>query len=411
MPCPFLICAIPTIPFFDSSMTKKHTASTPSKQHSNSDFSQPRVALVLQGGGALGAYQAGVFQAMDENDLTPDWVVGTSIGAINAALIAGNKREDRVAKLREFWDTVSHGDLLDVTNVPDSVRMANVWTTTQDIFLRGVPGFFTPRGGFNPFALGMSVDPEQASFYDTKPLAETLTRLIDFDYLNASNGMRLTVNAMKVACGSLKKFDTDQRTIGVEHIMASGALPPGFAPVRVDGDLYWDGGLFSNTPLDVVLDDDAKVDTVCVMVDLWRADGNEPTTLEQVQLRQKDVTFASRSQRNLEERAEQHALRRAAQIMADKLPAATREKFCADPAFKKLIDTKDESTLHIVRLRYAGNDWNMSTKDVNFSRSSVQWRWEQGYADASRGIASAKEKAFAKSETGMVIHDLSLTFS
>ncbi|MDP5008175.1 MAG: patatin-like phospholipase family protein, partial [Glaciimonas sp.] len=292
-------------------MTKKHTASTPSKQHSNSDFSQPRVALVLQGGGALGAYQAGVFQAMDENDLTPDWVVGTSIGAINAALIAGNKREDRVAKLREFWDTVSHGDLLDVTNVPDSVRMANVWTTTQDIFLRGVPGFFTPRGGFNPFALGMSVDPEQASFYDTKPLAETLTRLIDFDYLNASNGMRLTVNAMKVACGSLKKFDTDQRTIGVEHIMASGALPPGFAPVRVDGDLYWDGGLFSNTPLDVVLDDDAKVDTVCVMVDLWRADGNEPTTLEQVQLRQKDVTFASRSQRNLEERAEQHALRRA----------------------------------------------------------------------------------------------------
>ncbi|MQR01596.1 patatin-like phospholipase family protein [Glaciimonas soli] len=389
-------------------MTKKNTASSSAKKYSNDDFSQPRVVLVLQGGGALGAYQAGVFQALDESDLSPDWLVGTSIGAINAAIIAGNKREDRVPRLREFWELVSHGDMLDVMNASDRLRQANVWTTTQDTFLRGVPGFFEPRGIFNPFALGMSVDPEKASFYDTTPLAATLSRLIDFDYLNSGKGPRLTVNALKVACGNLENFDTEQRTIGAEHIMASGALPPGFAPVRIDGDLYWDGGLYSNTPLDVVLDDGAKVDTVCLMVDLWRAEGEEPTTLEQVQTRQKDVTYASRSQRHLEEHAEAHELRRAVQAMALKLPASERTKLSTDPALKKLIGARDDSTLHIVRLRYAGHDWNMSTKDVNFSKSSVQWRWEQGYEDAKRVIRNAKGKAFTKSETGLVIHDVPL---
>jgi NTE family protein len=195
--------------------------------------------------------------------------VGTSIGAINAAIIAGNERDMRLSRLKEFWEQVGHGDLLDLGRVTDSARQFNTWWTTTDVTARGVPGFFSPRSP-NPFVLGWPVPAEQASFYDTSPLAETLARLVDFKHLNDPGGMRLTVSAMKVACGSLVNFDSQERTIGVEHIMASGALPPGFAPVRIDGDLYWDGGLYSNTPLEVVLDDESKTDidgnTLCVMV-------------------------------------------------------------------------------------------------------------------------------------------------
>jgi len=240
---------------------------------------KPRVALVLQGGGALGAYQAGVYQALHEHGMTPDWVVGTSIGAINAAIIAGNPREVRIERLREFWDSVSHADLLDMQQVPDSTRQLATWLTTMDTFARGVPGFFSPRP-FNPFAMGLPVPPEEASFYNTEELRTTLNKYVDFDFLNSKAGIRLTVSAVKVTCGTLTKFDTALQPLNADHVMASGALPPGFAPVRVDGDLYWDGGLYSNTPLEAVLNDEPRQDTLCMMVDLWHADGPEPTTLE-----------------------------------------------------------------------------------------------------------------------------------
>ncbi|MBY0557947.1 MAG: patatin-like phospholipase family protein, partial [Burkholderiaceae bacterium] len=241
-----------------------------------------RVVLVLQGGGALGAYQAGVFQAMHEHHLAPDWIVGTSIGAINAAILAGNPHETRLARLREFWEGVAHRDSYDMRRVSDQQRRSNVLLQTWDTLLRGVPGFFRPRW-LSMFPLGTAVAPEQASFYDTSELGTTLNRLIDWDYLNQPGGMRLTVNALKVTCGTLRSFDNRQLTINADHIRASGALPPGFPAVRVDGELYWDGGLYSNTPLETVLDDGANVDTLCFMVDLWSADGREPTTLDEVQ--------------------------------------------------------------------------------------------------------------------------------
>src|SRR3982074_386383 len=211
--------------------------------------SRNRIALVLQGGGALGAYQAGVFQALHEHDLTPDWIVGTSIGAINAAIIAGHPPEKRVSQLKEFWNRISQSDSYDMNNMIDAARKFNTWVSTANAVTRGVDGFFLPRL-FSPFASGLAVAPEDASYYDTTELVVTLKDLIDFDYLNAPGGVRLTVNAVKVTRGELFSFDSLQQTLGVEHIMASGALPPGFPPIRIDGELYWDGGLYSNQPLE-----------------------------------------------------------------------------------------------------------------------------------------------------------------
>jgi NTE family protein len=361
---------------------------------------QPHVALVLQGGGALGAYQAGVYQALHEHNLTPDWVVGTSIGAINAAIIAGNPREQRLPRLKEFWERVGQPDALDMQKIPDTTRQLNIWLATMETYVRGVQGFFAPRP-LNPFAMGLPVKPEEASFYDTGELAKTLAELIDFDYLNTSGNMRLTISAMKVICGSLVNFDSHQRRIGVEHIMASGALPPGFAPVRVDGDLYWDGGMYSNTPLETVLDDEPRRNILCVMVDLWLADGEEPTTLEEVQTRQKDVTFASRSQAHIDSYLRTNKLRSAARSLYARLPKQLQDS----NDLKDLKELGKATTIHVLRLQYTGRDWKMASKDINFSRGSIGWRWEQGYNDALRALEGCQNALFEHSDTGIVIHD------
>ncbi|WP_179673385.1 patatin-like phospholipase family protein [Duganella sp. 1224] len=360
-----------------------------------------RVVLVLQGGGALGAYQAGVFQALHEHQLAPDWIVGTSIGAINAAILAGNPFEQRLTRLRQFWQGIAHRDSYDMRRVPDAQRRSNIVLQTWDTLLRGVPGFFTPRL-FNAFATGAPVDPELASFYDTAELRDTLNDLIDFDYLNAPGGIRLTVNALKVTCGTLRSFDNRELTIHADHIRASGALPPGFPPVRIDGDLYWDGGLYSNTPLETVLDESKQVDTLCFMVDLWSADGEEPRTLDEVQTRQKDVTFASRSRRHLADYVATHQLRQKLRELYSALPADQR----TPEQTRELEALGCGSTLHVVRLPYAGRDWNMAAKDINFSEGSINWRWDQGYQDALRAIKAAGWLGVVSEDTPLVVHEL-----
>ena len=362
---------------------------------------EQRIALVLQGGGALGAYQAGIYQALDEHDLTPDWVIGTSIGAINAALIAGNDRPMRLARLREFWERIAHQDGFDLARVPDEARRLNTMLSTMDSMTRGVPGFFTPRP-FSLFPMGMAVDAEQASFYDTSALGVTLGELVDFDFMNSDDRIRLTVNALKVTTGELVSFDSAQQPIGLEHIMASGALPPGFPPVRIDGELYWDGGLYSNTPLDTVLDDEPRMNTLCFMVDLWSADGPEPTTLDQVQTRQKDVMFASRSQAHIKEYLKLHNLRRTLHQLHEKIPA--KLKHATD--MQALAELGCDTTMHIVRLPYSGRDWHMASKDINFSRGSIEWRWEQGYQDAMRAIGTHGWLKEVADGVGVVVHEL-----
>lgn len=360
-----------------------------------------RIVLVLQGGGALGAYQGGVFQALHENGLAPDWIVGTSIGAINAAILAGNPHETRLARLRQFWEGISHRDSYDMRRVPDAQRRSNILMQTWDTLLRGVPGFFKPRL-FNPFAAGMVVAPEQASFYDTTELGETLEALVDFDYLNTDGGIRLTVNALKVTCGTLRSFDNRDLDINADHIRASGALPPGFPPVRIDGDLYWDGGLYSNTPLETVLDDGAACDTLCFMVDMWSADGQEPTTLEEVQTRQKDVTFASRSKRHLDDYVARHKLQQKLRGLYAVLPEQAR----SEQGAQDLAELGCGSTLHVVRLEYGGLDWNMAAKDINFSKGSTEWRWDQGYQDGLRAVKAAGWLSFVTEDTPLVVHEL-----
>jgi len=360
-----------------------------------------RVALVLQGGGALGAYQAGVYQALDENGLCPDWIIGTSIGAINAALIAGNSPAARLTKLKEFWALVSQNNGLDMGRMVDSARRLNIWMSTLDVMASGVEGFFSPRI-FSPFVAGLAVAPENASFYDTQELGNTLEKLIDLDFLNGDNKMRLTVNALKVTTGELISFDSSRQRIGIEHVMASGALPPGFPPVRVGGELYWDGGLYSNTPIETVLDDKPPMDTLCFMVDLWNANGPEPTTFDEVQTRQKDVMYASRSKRHIDAYIRTHNLQCALRELYKKLPAQEKK------AFKKefLAELIPETTMHIVRLAYPGRDWNMASKDINFAKGSITWRWEQGYRDACRAIEQAGWLAAVTGHSSVVVHEV-----
>lgn len=362
---------------------------------------RPRLALVLQGGGALGAYQAGVYQALHEHGLTPEWVVGTSIGAINAALIAGNERDVRVERLRTFWHEVAHRDLLDMHRVPDPARQFNTMMTTFDSLTKGVPGFYSPRW-FSPFFAGLPVPAETASFYDTTALEETLSRLVDLQRLNAPGGIRLTVSAIRVTCGLLENFDTAHQRVDIRHVMASGALPPGFPPVRVDGELYWDGGLYSNTPLETVLADEPRVDTICFMVDLWNPDGPEPLTLQQVHTRQKDVLFASRSRRHIDAYLRGHRLRRLVRMLRAKVP----DHLLSSEELHELEKVGIDTTIHIVRLAYGGHDWQMAAKDINFSRGSIEWRWEQGYQDALRALEDGAWRGDVPEGAGVLVHEI-----
>lgn len=364
--------------------------------------SRPRVALVLQGGGALGAYQAGVYQAMHEHGLTPDWVVGTSIGAINAVLIAGNDRRTRLERLRTFWDEIAHRDLLDMRQVHDEARRFNIMLTTCDSVTKGVHGFYAPRW-LSPFFGGWAVPAESASFYDTRALEDTLTRLVDLRCLNETSGIRMTVSAIRVTCGRLENFDTARQTVGIKHVMASGALPPGFPPVRIDGELYWDGGLYSNTPLETVLIDEPRVDTICFMVDLWSAEGPEPQSLEQVHTRQKEVMYASRSRRHIDAYLRGHKLRRMVRMLREKVP----DELLDEDERREIDKVGADTTMHIVRLAYAGRDWQMASKDINFSRGSIEWRWEQGYKDALRAIEHSAWLGDAPEGAGVLVHELS----
>ena len=360
-----------------------------------------RIVLVLQGGGALGAYQAGVYQALHEHKLVPDWIVGTSIGAINAALIAGNREENRLQQVKAFWDRVSHPDLVDMNRISDSARRSAIAFNTADTVLRGVPGFFTPRL-FSGFAFGMPGAPEQSSFYDTSELQHTLSELVDFAYLNDDGGIRLTVTAVNVVTGRLAHFDSLHGDLGPWHVRASCSLPPAFPPVRVDGALYWDGGLFSNTPLESVLAELPTGNTLCFMVDLWSAEGPEPTTMDEVSTRQKDVTYASRSQRHIDDYTQTHTMQRKLRELYARLPA--RQRSAQDE--QELLALGCESTLHIVRLAYGGHDWHMASKDVNFSKGSIEWRWNLGYADALRALGHAGWLLKVAEDTAVVVHEL-----
>ncbi len=356
--------------------------------------------LVLQGGGALGAYQAGVYEALAEAGAAPDWVAGVSIGSINAALIAGNPPERRVARLREFWERVSSGNPFVPPATLDPVRPAFNRLNAASVAIFGVPGFFVPRIPAPVFA------PEGSkaalSIYDTAPLKATLTELVDFDLIKTKK-VRLSVGAVNVQTGNSKYFDNAEMTLGPEHILASGSLPPAFPPVAVGEDLYWDGGIVSNTPLWYVLDDSPRMSALILQVDLFSARGEMPQTLDQVMERAKDIQYSSKTRFNTNRAKELEELRLVLGRVIAKLPPALRNDVDVQ-RLSAVCKRGDISLVHLINRRYSHS---ASSKDYEFSRATVMELWASGRDDVCRSIENPEWRNASESVNGMRVFDLS----
>src|SRR3954468_16885791 len=338
-----------------------------------------RRVLVLQGGGALGSYQAGAFQALCRSGFEPEWVAGISIGAINAAIIAGNGPETRVDRLKEFWEMVSSPVSWNPVTPGDRARSLFNETSAALIATFGVPGFFTPR--VPPAPLWPPGSPQSQSYYDTAPLKKTLERLVDFDRINDLK-TRLSVGAVGVTSGNLKYFDNFEfrklgKKIGPEHIMASGALPPGFPSIVIEGEHYWDGGIASNTPLDFVLDAETDRDLLIFQIDLFSARGDLPTSLLEATEREKDIRFSSRTRMNTDKNKQVHNARRAVRDLISKLPDYLKN----DPSVEFLAKVSRESTVTVVHLIYRSKNYESSSKDYDFSHVAMVEHWEAGVRD------------------------------
>jgi NTE family protein len=333
--------------------------------------------LVLQGGGALGAYQAGVYEALRDTGHLPDWIAGISIGAINGAIIAGNPPERRVARLRAFWERVSSQLLLGPIGAGEQARSYYNDASAAFAVLFGLPGFFEPR--LLPPWLYPPGAPQGLSYYDTAPLRQTLEEMVDFDLVNAGR-VRLSVGAVNIRTGNFAYFDNAEQDIRPEHIMASAALPPGFPPVEVDGEHYWDGGLVSNTPLQYVLDETPRPDMVVFQVDLFSARGSLPRSIFDVSEREKDIRYSSRTRLNTDVARHEQALRRATHRLLAKLPAGLKD----DADAKLLRQASCNAAVTIVHLIHRRKDYFTQSKDYEFSRHSVEEHWAAGGDDVQR---------------------------
>jgi NTE family protein len=340
------------------------------------------VALVLQGGGALGSFQAGVYEALHHAAIEIDWVAGISIGAVNAALIAGNPPERRVARLSEFWTILTSAlPSFPIPWATDQVReMLHEWSAAM-VATGGVPGFFHPRP--LPPLMALPGSCEALSFYDTTPLIETLNKLVDWDLLN-TGPMRLSVGAVEVESGNFNYFDTTRTRIDHRHIMASGALPPGLPPVEIDGKWWWDGGLVSNTPLSHVLDNQTA-DMLVFQVDLFSSQAVRPKTIMDVMAREKEIRFSSRT-RNISDQLMQARKRRevASRVLA-KLPPELKD----DPDVQELTAIAHENAVALVQLIYRANAWEGGTRDFEFSERTKAEHWDAGRDAVAQTISKS----------------------
>jgi NTE family protein len=360
--------------------------------------------LVLQGGGALGSYQAGAFQALCHQGFEPEWIAGISIGAVNAAIIAGNDREKRVDRLKEFWEMVSAPVPWNPVLRTDRGRSAFNETSAAIIATFGVPGFFTPR--IPPAPLWPNGSPEAQSYYDTAPLRRTLERLVDFDRVNDLK-CRLSVGAVGVTSGNFRYFDNVEfrrqgKRIGPEHIMASGALPPGFPSIVIDGEHYWDGGIASNTPLDFVLDAEIDRDLLIFQVDLFSARGPLPESLLEAAEREKDIRFSSRTRMNTDKNRQIHNARRAVRDLLAKLPEELRN----DPSAEFLRKAAKENTVTVVHLIYKSKNYETSSKDYDFSHLAMVEHWEAGVRDVHLSMRHKEWLERPQNGETMVTYDM-----
>ena len=336
--------------------------------------------LLLQGGGALGAYQAGVYEGLVETGVEPSWVVGISIGAINAALIAGNPPEQRVERLREFWRRISVNVGPPLPAWLDSLRPAVNFMAAMSAATIGVAGFFRPR--MPPASFAADGSEGALSVYDTTPLKATLEELVDFDLINRGR-VRLSVGAVNVCKGTSTYFDTKNTVINSDHIRASGALPPGFAPVIIDGEHYWDGGVVTNTPITYVSDERPMTTARIIQVDTFNAQGELPRNLGQVLQRAKDIQYASRSRFNIERIREFSELAAAGRGLVERLPPELK----SDPAAQKLAAAFDERSWLIIRMINTRPSRSSFVKDFEFSRTTIEEAWKAGVEDVRRSIS------------------------
>ena len=332
----------------------------------------------MQGGGALGSYQAGVYEALSTSEYLPDWVAGISIGAINAAIIAGNAPEKRVERLRDFWQSITAPSSLWPTfsgTITEGYRR----TSSLTAIMFGQPGFFAPRAPMH-WLFGNT----PASYYDTSGLKSTLERLVDFDRINMRE-TRFSVGAVNVRTGNFAYFDNAEIAIRPEHVMASGALPPGFPAIEIDGEHYWDGGLVSNTPLQHVIEQVPRRSRLIFQVDLFHARGRLPTDLDEVTEREKDIRYSSRTRAATEMLRRTHDVRHNINSLWEQLPEHLRQT----PEAKFLYNFGCVTTMDIVQLIYRPTDVQGPSKNYEFSRATMEARWAEGQADASATLLAS----------------------
>ena len=354
-----------------------------------------QIVLVFQGGGALGAYQAGVYQALHEGGIEPDWIIGTSIGAINASLIAGNEPENRLGRLEEFWRRMRRKEFWALANWPGLADTTSYWST----LLGGIPGFFEP----NPLAFLGAHYPlgrDSAGFYSTAPLAKTLTELVDFALI-ARCTPRLTVGAAQVRTSEMRYFDSRETAITAQHIMASGALPPAFPAVRIDGELYWDGGILSNTPTEAIFDDNPRRNSLIFAVHMWNPMGPEPESIWEVLHRHKDIQYSSRVTSHIARQRQVHKLRHVVSELVKLMPEHDRNR----PAVKELAEYGCLTRMHVVQLLAPRLDNENHTKDIDFSSAGIRGRWEAGYADTIRALRREPWNDACDPLEGVILHE------
>jgi NTE family protein len=346
------------------------------------------VALVLQGGGALGAYQAGVYEGLHEAGIRPNWLAGISIGALNAAVIAGSPERERVERLRAFWETICAvpvdwlctADLMDGLPIALAFRPFLNSAAAMRALLVGQNGFFKPR--FPPPYLSPFAGDPATSFYDIAPLKATLERLVDFDRLN-SGEVRVSVAAVNIRTGNLVCFDTAERRLRAEHFMASGALPPGFPAVEIDGEHYWDGGVVSNTPLQRILMSEPRRDSITFQVDLWSSQGRLPHDLPEVLNRQKEIQYSSRTRTVTTYMVQMQKMRQALQLLLERLPESARR----EPDVMEIADFACHRVTNIIHLIYRSKVFEGHSKDYEFSPEAMHEHWQSGLDDIRRTLA------------------------
>ena len=363
-------------------MKSKKTLNNQERNMAEKSHNYERIALACQGGGSLGAYHIGAYEAMEEAGYIPEMFSGISIGAFTAAILAGNAPKDRVAALKGFWDTISWPEIPGVEKFPPALhKMHNKMSSLQG-FIFGQPNFFEPR---NPGPKKRIPGSDGAtSFYDTSKLHGTLLKFVNFDIINSGKS-RLILGATRVKDSELVFFDSAKQEIGPEHVMASGSMPPGFPGMEIDGDLYWDGGCVSNTPLQGIFDAEPKVHTLAFMIDLFNPNGAEPMTMDDVDARSKQILYSSRTRHHIDHINQKQNLKKALHHLLKALPATGHK----DSTIKEIKELSSQLDFDIVHVVYDAPEYEVPSSDCEFSKFSIEKRREHGYRDLKKALDAA----------------------